>query len=373
MSKTNHSWYTIHNIDQIDTPALVVYPQRVKENIRLLKNMIDDPKRLRPHVKTHKTKEATLLMMDAGINKFKCATIAEAEMLGICKARDVLLAYPVFGPKAKRLITLTKQYPDTRFSCLVDNLSSAKQISELAFDNDLTLDVFIDLNVGMNRTGINPGEEAVQLYEACAKLKGIKVVGFHAYDGHIREKNIEKRTLISEKTFTPVENMRLKLNEKGYKEIKIIMGGSPTFPIYAKHKDVECSPGTFVFWDKGYQESLPEQPFLPAALTITRVISLPGETKLCLDLGYKSVASENDLNHRVYFLNAPHLKIVKQSEEHLVVEVPVGHSWKVGDLLYGLPIHICPTCALYEYAIIVEENKATDIWKIIARDRKIEI
>ena len=81
-------WYAITNIDALDSPALVVYPDRVEKNISVLVSMVDDVKRLRPHVKTHKTKEATLLMMDAGINKFKCATIAEAEMLAICGAAE---------------------------------------------------------------------------------------------------------------------------------------------------------------------------------------------------------------------------------------------------------------------------------------------
>lgn len=373
MSKAKKSWFTVQNIDQIDTPALLIYLQRVKENIRLLKNMIDNPKRLRPHVKTHKTREATLLLMEAGINKFKCSTIAEAEMLGMCKAADVLLAYPAFGPKMQRFTALVKKYPETRFSCLIDNLTSAEQASEIALNHNLVLEVFIDLNLGMNRTGIKPGKKATQLYEDSTKLKGIRLLGFHSYDGHIREKDMLKRTLISEKSFAPVDKMIQELERKGYKELKLIMGGSPTFPIYAKRKDVECSPGTFVFWDKGYQDSLPEQPFLPAAVISTRIISLPDETKLCLDMGYKSVAAENDLNHRVYFLNAPDLKVVSQSEEHLIVEAPKGHSWKVGDLIYGLPIHICPTCALYEYATIVEEGKATDKWRIIARDRRIEI
>lgn len=373
MSETNQSWYTVHNIDQIDTPALLLYPQRVKENIRLLKSMIDNPERLRPHVKTHKTREATLLLMEAGINKFKCATIAEAEMLGMCKAGDVLLAYPVSRPKMQRFIALIKEYPKIRYSCLIDNLTSADQISEMAISHNIVLEVFIDLNLGMNRTGIKPGKEATKLYEDSSRLEGIKLLGFHSYDGHIREIDIKKRTVIAEESFAPVDKMVRELENKGYDELKLIIGGSPTFPIYAKHKEVECSPGTFIFWDKGYQDSLPEQPFLPAAVISTRIISLPDETKLCLDLGYKSIAAENELNHRVHFLNAPDLKVVGQSEEHLIIEASKGHSWKVGDVLYALPIHICPTCALYEYGIIIENGKATDAWKIIARDRKIEI
>lgn len=371
MSKAD-SWYLIRDADQVDTPALVIYPERVKQNISLLKTMIDDPKRLRPHVKTHKTKEATLLLMEAGIDKFKCATIAEAEMLGLCKVKDVLLAYQPVGPKLHRFIVLIKKYPATSFSCLVDNFSSASAIAKLARINDIVIPVYIDLNTGMNRTGIKPGKEAIQLYEECAGLKGISITGLHAYDGHINNTDIEERRAVCHAAFAPVLAMKSELVKKGYAP-RMVAGGSPTFPFYAAQENIECSPGTFIYWDKGYLDAIPDQPFLPAALVITRVISFPGETTLCLDMGHKSVAAENELKKRVSFLNAPGLTIVSQSEEHLVVDAGKDHSWKIGDLFYGLPIHICPTCALYDTAITIDNGYVDGSWKIIARDRSITI
>ena len=370
--KKDKDWFRIDNIDEIDSPALIVYPERVKENIGTLLSMIDDSQRLRPHVKTHKSKEATSLMMTAGIKKFKCATISEAEMLAIVGAPDILLAYQPSEIKLKRFISLIKKYPCSKFSCLVDNLNSAKNISGEAVENKVEISVYIDLNVGMNRTGIQPGEKAIDLYKQCAQLKG-KLIGLHAYDGHIRSKDFEQRARECNEAFMPVEKMQKQLIEEGFPEPIIVAGGSPTFPIHAKRKDIECSPGTFIYWDKGYQTSCPEQKFLPAALVISRVISLPGESKICLDLGHKSIAAENELSNRVYFLNAPELKFISQSEEHLVAETSPGHSYKVGDVLYGLPVHICPTCALYERAILVENNIVKGEWKTIARDRKISI
>ncbi len=368
-----NEWYLIKNIDSIDSPALIVYKKRVEENIATLKNMIDDVNRLRPHVKTHKTKEATLLMMQAGIYKFKCATIAEAEMLAMVNAPDVLLAYQPAAPKLQRFITLIKKYPSTKFSCLIDNLVSAKNIGKVAVENDLEISVYMDLNVGMNRTGIIPDDKAIELYETCAGIKGIQVVGLHAYDGHIRAKDINQRTIECDKAFKPVEALQQKLIDKGFQVPVIIAGGSPTFPVHAKRIDVECSPGTFIYWDKGYHDLCEEQHFAFAALVISRIISLPDETKICLDLGHKSISSENELHRRVYFLNAPELKFISHSEEHLVAEASAGHSYKVGDVLYGLPFHICPTCSLYERALIAENSKVTGEWKIIARDKKISV
>ena len=102
-------WYHINNTDTIDTPALVFYPSRMEDNILLLKSMIKDISLLRPHIKTHKTREATLMMMKAGILKFKCATIADAEMLGSRLAPDVLLVYQPVGPKISRFISFIKK------------------------------------------------------------------------------------------------------------------------------------------------------------------------------------------------------------------------------------------------------------------------
>jgi len=369
----DQTWYSINNVEELDTPALVVYPDRVKNNIGILKSMIDKTSRLRPHVKTHKSADAARLMLDAGITKFKCATIAEAEMLGMCTAPDVLMAYQPIGPKLKRFIALITKYPDAKFSCLVDNIAAALEISTESSKHKLHIPVYIDLNVGMNRTGIVPGSAAVQLYADCSLLPGIKPVGLHAYDGHLHIEDMNERTSKCVECFELVSKMQAQLNQLGYPEPIIVAGGSPTFPIHAKREHVECSPGTFIYWDEGYKTELKEQTFLTAALVVSRVISLPDETKICLDLGHKSIASEKELRKRVLFINAPELVFVGHSEEHLVADAGEGHQYKVGDVLYGIPFHICPTVALYERAITIEDNKVSGEWKNIARDRKITV
>jgi len=368
----DQSWYTISDIDNLDTPALVVYPARVKENINILKGMIDGVPRLRPHVKTHKCKDTALLMLEAGIAKFKCATIAEAEMLGMSAAPDVLLAYQPIGPKLERFVKLIKAYPETQYSCLVDNNAAAEHISKTSLQNNIIIPVYIDLNVGMNRTGIKP-DDAVELYGYCGNLPGIKLIGLHAYDGHIHDKEFAVREQKANEAFARVEQLQQRIKEEGYADPIIIAGGAPTFPVHAARGAVECSPGTFIYWDWGYSLNCEEQPFLTAVLVVSRVISLPDEGKLCLDVGHKSISAENELTKRIYFLNAPELTFVGQSEEHLVVDAGKDHTYKVGDVLYGLPYHICPTVALYERAITIENNRISGEWRNIARDRKITI
>lgn len=372
MYTAKDEWYFIDNPEQADSPALLVYPERVKENIRRLTNSIADIKRLRPHVKTHKTKEVSRLCMEAGIRKFKCATIAEAEMLAREGAKDVLLAYQPVGPKAERFISLLKKYP-VSFSCLTDNLASLKALGRIAEREKKRASVYVDINAGMDRTGIRPGQEAMELYEAGLNTPGIEMKGLHVYDGHIRNPDMAERTSECNKAFAPVEEIQRALIEKGYPKPVLVAGGSPTFPIHAQREEVECSPGTFVYWDKGYLDALQEQAYLPAALVLSRIISLPAPDKICVDTGYKSVASENEPGKRIQFLNAPDLKVSGHSEEHLVLKAPEGHHYQVGDILYGLPFHICPTCALYEKALVVENRKISDEWKITARDRTIEV
>lgn len=364
-------WYQITNVDQLDSPALIVFPDRVQQNIDKLITAIDDVDRLRPHVKTHKSREATQLMLAAGIRKFKCATIAEAEMLAMVGAPDVLLAYQPVGAKQHRLIELIETYPDTNFSCLVDNLATAQQLSDRAGAAGLVVSVYIDLNVGMNRTGMAPDSAVLTLYAALDELAGVRTVGLHAYDGHIRNPDLAERTVVCDAAFAPVLQLAETLVSQGFARPVIVAGGSPTFPVHARRQGVECSPGTFIYWDYGYGTTLAEQPFLHAALVITRVISRPDPTKLCLDLGHKSIAAESDLARRVMFLNAPELQPIGQSEEHLVVEAGEGHGYEIGDVLYGLPNHICPTCALYERAHTIENGLVTGEWRTIARDRLI--
>ncbi|MEI9918338.1 MAG: D-TA family PLP-dependent enzyme [Bacteroidota bacterium] len=349
-------WYTVDNIKEVDSPGLLIYPDRVKENIRIAKSFLDNPNRLRPHIKTNKSPEVTKMFVEAGITKFKCATIAEAEMLAMNGAKDVLLAHQPVGPKAGRFAELVKKYPGVEFSCIVDDASIART---LPFAK-----LYIDLNVGMNRTGIEP-EKALPLYNEFQS----QVVGLHAYDGHLRDPDLSVRTRQSDEGFARV----LKLQQQIHKPLNIVVGGTPSFSIHAKRKDVECSPGTFIYWDKGYQSMLSEQPFLIAAIVVTRVISIPTADTICLDLGHKAIASENPIDKRVYFLNVDGLTPVGHSEEHMVVKTSGSHSFKVGDVLYGIPHHICPTVNLYDEPFIIENNKYITNWNTISRTRKITV
>jgi len=264
MMKAMNEWYQIDHVEQIDSPALVVYPERISANIELAKTITGNVDRLRPHVKTNKMKEVCLLMMQAGISKFKCATIAEAEMLALCGAPDVLLAYQPVGIKISRLIKLVKVYPESRFSCVVDDIGNASDVNSRCRNENVTLDVFIDLNVGMNRTGIHPNM-AADLAKAIQSLENIRLVGLHGYDGHVHEKEMVQRRTEADVAYRTIDDVSREVQHLFSYPLKIIVGGSPAFPIHAHRTNCECSPGTFVFWDWGYKLNFPDMPFDYAA------------------------------------------------------------------------------------------------------------
>lgn len=369
---TNNDWYSISNVGTLDTPALAIYPDRVKNNIDTLVKSIDDVKRLRPHVKTHKSAEVTGMMLAAGIKKFKCATIAEAEMLATAGAPDVLLAYQPLGPKANRLAELKKKFPSTTFAALIDNPEVAKHISKVFAASNQILPAYIDLNVGMNRTGIVP-QKALALYEAVTTLKGIEIVGLHAYDGHIRDVDFAERTGKSDEAFASVIALRDNIESKFNRRLTIVAGGTPTYSVHSKRQEVECSPGTFIYWDKGYEGILKEQTYQHAALVVSRIISKPTDDTICIDLGHKSIASENPLDKRVFFLNASDITPTGHSEEHMVFKIAPGAAYEVGDVLYGVPFHVCPTVALHDRPAIVVDHEIKEYWVTLSRNRKITV
>jgi len=354
----------------IASPALLVWPGRVSRNIaRMLAQVGGDPARLRPHVKTHKMAEVVHLQLDAGIAKFKCATIAEAEMLAAAGARDVLLAYQPVGPNVARLAELARKFPEVSVAAIVDDAGALAALSQRFAAEQQALRLFVDVDCGMGRTGIAAG--AAELCRAVGAAPGVEFAGLHAYDGHLHEASLDARHAGFDQA---VGSIRALADE--VRPPAIVGGGSPTFGLHAEFANWECSPGTTLFWDAGYGGQFPDLGYEVAAALLTRVISKPRNNRLCLDLGHKAVAAENPLESRVRFPALPQdLVFVAQSEEHLVVETQNADAFSVGDALLGLPTHICPTVALHMEAVLISEAgmPTGERWQVAARDRRITV
>ena len=371
MASASANWFEIENLDEIESPALLIYPERVTENIRRMISIAGDAERLRPHVKTHKLGPIAALQMAAGITKFKAATLAEAEMLARAGAPDILLAYQPVGPAAKSWLDLRAAFPTSTFACLVDDAAAAQRLAELAAARSQKLNVLLDIDCGQHRTGVPPDENAWEFYQQLGRWPSLSATGLHAYDGHLHSTDLEERRRECEAAFAPVARLRQRLQSAGLPVSTLVAGGTPTFPFHARRPEVECSPGTCVLWDFGYSSRLPDLDFLHAALVLTRVVSKPERNRLCLDLGHKAIAAENPAP-RVHFLNAPASRPVMHSEEHLVIEPEIGREWVTGDCLFGVPWHICPTVALYNEVIVIKQGRAVERWPV-ARGRRLRL
>jgi D-serine deaminase-like pyridoxal phosphate-dependent protein len=364
--------FAIENVGEIDSPSLLVYEERIDENLRRMVAQAGSAERLCPHVKTHKLPQVIEKQVALGITKFKAATIAEAEMCASAGAPNVLLAHAPVGPRAERLVALMRTFPKTHFSSIVDDEGVARHLSTVVAAAGLKVDALIDIDCGMHRSGIAPGRSAEQLYALLADLPGTNAVGLHAYDGHIHDTDVTERRAKCDEALAPVLALRDRLRAAGLPVTRLICGGTPTFPMLAARGDVECSPGTSVLWDYGYATTLPDLDYLVAAALLTRVTSRPLPNRLCLDLGHKSIGSEMP-QPRALLLGLEDATLVGHSEEHLTIETPRADQYPSGTPIYALPWHVCPTINLHSEVIVVRGQRAETRWPVAARSRRISI
>ncbi|NCG26926.1 MAG: D-TA family PLP-dependent enzyme [Verrucomicrobiales bacterium] len=362
------NWPNIEGLEMISSPALLVDPQRISTNIdQMIQIAGDDFKeRLRPHLKTHKMSKVTQLQIDKGINKFKSATISETKMAAQLQAKDILLAYQPVGPNINKLGKLIDNFPDSSFATIVDNIESVKRIASEIGNISNPVRLFIDINCGMNRTGISFNDRLLDpLREWIEKEPRVTFSGLHIYDGHLHQPELKNRRGSVIKINNSIKDY---INLKAIPEI--VVGGSPTFGLWAELTNWSLSPGTVLLWDQGYAKAFPDLGFSIAACLLTRVISRPGKDLICVDLGHKSVAAENPLHNRVFFPHLHDYEIIGQSEEHLVIKTQHSEEYEPGQVLLGFPKHICPTVALHnQVSVINGDIISSETWEVNARDR----
>ncbi len=363
------------NCEQLLTPALLLFPERVRHNLEECIRLAGSADRLRPHVKTHKCAAIVRMQLEAGITKHKCATLAEARMLAECGAAQVLVAYPLVGPAVAVLADLVAAYPSTRFAAVVEDLPGAERLSAHFEERQMVLEVLIDIDTGMHRTGVAPGSTVVELAEQLARWPSLQLVGLHVYDGQNHLPSLAERQSAVTALMQPVLHLVGSLRQLGLPVDTLVCGGTPTFPVFADLElpddlHIECSPGTCILSDLNYSRDYPDMSgFQTAAWLVTRVVSKQHTHQLTVDLGHKALAGDPSLDQRGYFPDLPDARFVQHNEEHLVLESPAADRYSVGDILYALPGHICPTVALHSHFLVVEQGQIQQTWEISARNR----
>lgn len=360
----------------VPSPALVFDRGHIRRNIARMLEIAGGPARLRPHFKTHKTREIVLLEAERGITKHKCATLAEAEVLAQAGAGAVFVAYALVGPNVRRFVELMKRNPQTAFTALADAPEHVVALNEACGKAGLKAEVAIDVDVGQRRTGVAAGMAAVALAEEVASQPNLRLGGAQLYDGHnVADAAAERRAVVGQVHAT-AGALRDELRKKGLPCPRLVFSGTPAFLLHAEldWPEAEFSPGTCVLHDYSYARKYPELGFLSAAQVLTRLVSRPAPDRLTFDLGTKALASDPPLEGRALLLSSAGefgAKLVLHNEEHLVVETATPSALPLGAIAWAVPGHVCPTVALHERAIVVEDGKQVAVWPIAARNRRL--
>ena len=342
-------------VARTQTPALVVYLPRVRENVRRVLDLAGGPERWRPHVKTTKIPAVFAELVRAGLHRFKCATTREARYLletlrAEGMAGDVLLAHPLRGPGLDRLGELAGEHPGARLAVLCED---ADLISEIP----AALGIFVDVNSGMHRTGL-PLEAREEIL-AVARAAGPRFRGVHFYDGHLHAADLSERRRAVFAGYDALGGLLEELAGVGADVGEVVTSGTPAlthalayrgFPEGTVHR---ISPGTVVYHDLRTEQENPDLDLQPAALVLTRVVSHPNATTATCDAGSKSIAAEAG-DPCAHVLGHPELVARTPSEEHLPLRVDSGERPARGTALLLVPRHVCPTVNLAEEALLVD-------------------
>ncbi len=353
------------------SPALLVDRAAVRANIAAIVARCGDPRRWRPHLKTTKTAAVWRELVAAGVTKFKCATTREAALaLRVLRESnvrdgDLLVAYPLVGPARERLAALAHEHAESRVSLLVEAAPDVDAI-------DRVLDLFVDVNPGMDRTGI--GADAVPLIVAIARRAGARFRGVHFYDGHLHDIDYATRRAKAHAIYDRLMELLAALAAAGVTVREVITSGTPTlqpaldygpFRVTSGPRH-QVSAGTVVFHDQRSASECPELDLAPAAVVLARVVSWPGPTRITCDAGSKSIAAEAG-DPAAIALDHPELIACRPSEEHLPFDVHHGPRPERGSMLHLFPRHICPTVNLAEECVLVERGRILEIVPVEAR------
>jgi D-serine deaminase-like pyridoxal phosphate-dependent protein len=366
--------YRVSGIEDVMTPALVVYPEIIASNIeRTVELLGGDPDRWRVHIKTAKLGYTVRMMVERGIRNFKCATTLELLVACQCGAADVLLAYPSMGANARRVREIAEQFPEVSISVLAEDEEQVWQW------RGSRLGVFLDINPGMNRTGLvqSHGEEIVNLV-GTVRTDALEFRGLHYYDGQHRSQDERERTAAAHEGYNRLLEIVKEIEQSGVRVPEVITAGTPTLPCSVSYEGFRAagfihriSPGTVVYSDASSLAQLSkEYGYWPAVLALSRVVSHPRAGIVTCDAGHKAVSADAGVPTCVV-VGHPELTPLPPSEEHLPLEVEGGAPGPlVGDALYLLPRHICPTVNNFDEVLLVRKGAIESVEKVSARGRE---
>ncbi len=350
--------------DQLDTPCLVIDLPVMEANIR---KMADTLKQRgvahRPHFKTPKSPAIALRQIEAGAIGICAAKVGEAEVLAANGIKDILIANQVVGPtKIARLMPLCRQ---ANMMVAVDDPANVAMLSEAAQAFNVKLRVVVEVNVRMNRCGVEPGQPAVDLARVVAKSPGLVFSGLMGYEGQLRNPDLEQRAMEARQAMEKLIKSKEMVEKAGLPVNIVTAGGTSTWFVTSTVPGItEIQPGSYIFMDAAYRHT-PD--FDNALFVLATVISRPKKGTAIIDAGMKAMSTDEGLPLVVSPSGA---KVVQLSEEHGKLSVEgEAEGLRPGDKVLILPSHCDTTINLHDYYFALRDGKLESVFEIAARGR----
>ena len=352
-------------LEEVDTPALVLDLSSFEKNLKTLVDAVKGKNvRVRAHAKTHKCPEIAKRQIAAGAVGVCCQKVSEAEALVDGGIGDVLISNEVVGAtKLARLATLSKR---ARLGVCVDDLGNLQAIAAAG----ARLDVYIEIDVGMGRCGVAPGEPALALAKEIVKHRKLRFAGLQAYHGRAQHlRSIEERRKVIESAAAAVQ-MTKALLKRNHIDCPIVTGaGSGTFMFEVESGTWdEIQPGSYIFMDADYARNewaAPLPRFGHSLFVLSTVMSRPAPRLAIVDAGLKASSVDSGMPT---VWERPGLTYTKASDEHGWVEIAAGAAAPaLGEKLLLVPGHCDPTVNLYDWYVCMRGGAVEALWPITAR------
>ncbi|MBD2848288.1 alanine racemase [Paenibacillus sp. IB182496] len=357
---------------ELDTPCVAVDLDRLEANLQRTAALASAANiGLRPHTKTHKSVQISRRQLELGAVGITVAKLGEAEVMAEAGIADIVIAYPIVGEsKLKRLERLLRRI---RVAVSTDNYEVAAALSELGERLGRRIPLYIDVNTGLNRCGMEPGPETAELVQAISGLPGVSVAALMTHAGHAYAESDREgaRRVAREEALALLETAEL-IRGQGAPAPGISVGSTPTSKFAGETPGVtEMRPGAYVFGDCSqlFAGLIEEE---ECALRVyATVVSTPRPGTAIIDAGSKTLSSDL-CKHRAgygYIPAIPDAVISSLSEEHGIVTLPPGAYLQIGDIVALIPNHCCTVVNLHDRLTGMQAGRPVSTIEVDARGR----
>lgn len=352
--------------EEIDTPALLVDVAVMEANLRRMADFfVGRGAKLRPHAKTHKCPIIAQKQLDLGAIGITCAKLGEAEALIAGGIQDILIANQIVGEhKISRLTELAQR---ANLTVAVDNPENISALSRAAADKRVKMSVLVEVDIGMGRCGVLPGQGALTLAQQVSRSPGLSFAGLMGYEGHlIFVPSLKERTERCREAMGLLLETKDLIEKAGLPVSIVSGGGTGTYAITGDIPGItEVQAGSYLFMDTRYRGIEGLEAFDVALTLLTTVISRPQKGRAVIDSGRKAIAQDFGLPE---IKDHPGAKLVALAEEHGIVTLEeTDQDWRVGDKIELIVSHCCTTINLHDRYFAIRNGSLEAIWPIAAR------